>query len=546
MRKYSKALLLVIITFAVYFSSLFNHFVWDDEQFIYRNQYVATFNVAKIFSTNTIAGAGETSNYYRPITTLSFAWDHLFWGLNPIGYHITNTLLHIGAGIVLYIILKKLRFSKAAFWLALLFLVHPIQTEAVTYANSRGDSMFTLLGFASLLSLLYVYEKKSYLFSIYNLEIKVPTWIFALTTPVLYIASILGKEIGIAILGLHGLLLLYLFISTKKNIFTLIKEHTLSIIVVITNIIVAGGYLLLRATTLNFNNSFDFYNDASIYSQSLLVRLLTFCKIIFIYIKLLLFPYPLHMERDTALVTSPTSIWPLLFTLLVTVLVFLSWHEFKKKHSVYIGLGSLWFFVMLVPVSGIIAINGLLYEHWLYVPMVGFFIALYGVFKLFFSKVFKKGTYLLTILVLIYSILTIHQNYLWGTPVRFYSYLLKHTDSARIHNNLAMSLAEEGKNQEALLEYEKALEFGLPYPNIYHNMANTYVTLGQYDEAEKNYLEAIKLNPNFFHSYIKLIELYVQLKEYDKAIAITQQAQQQFPNDPGWKKTELQIEQLKN
>ena len=124
MRKYSKTLLLVIITLAVYFSSLFNHFVWDDEQFIYRNQYVASFDVSHIFSTNTIAGAGETSNYYRPITTLSFAWDYLFWGLNPIGYHLTNTLLHIGAGILLYIILKNLRFSKvAAFWLSLIFLV---------------------------------------------------------------------------------------------------------------------------------------------------------------------------------------------------------------------------------------------------------------------------------------------------------------------------------------------------------------------------------------------------------------------------------------
>ena len=101
-------LLLVVLTIVSYASSLNNAFVWDDEQFIYNNNYVKQFVVSKLWTENTIAGAGQTSTYYRPLTTFSFAVDHAIWGLNPFGFHLTNTLLHMGAGILLSALLALL------------------------------------------------------------------------------------------------------------------------------------------------------------------------------------------------------------------------------------------------------------------------------------------------------------------------------------------------------------------------------------------------------------------------------------------------------
>ena len=544
MRVSRSILLLILITFSVYFLSFFNHFVWDDEQFIYNNKFVATFDVESIFTTNTIAGAGEISNYYRPLTTLSFAWDYLFWGLNPVGFHLTNTLLHSLAGVLLYIILKKLKFSEqAAFWLALIFLLHPIQTEAVTYANSRGDSMYTFFGLASILSLLLLFEKKNLSFSVYNLKIKIGWWLFAILTPILYACSILGKEIGIATFGIQLLVVTHLFFSSKKNIFIFLKKNWACVSSVSGSLLIAGFYLFLRATSLNFNNSFNFYDDTSVYSESLLVRLLTFSKIIFIYIRLLLFPYPLHMERDTSLITSVASIWPVMFFVLAMIVIFISVREFKKKHTLYIGFGALWFLIMLAPVSGVIAINGLLYEHWLYVPMIGFFICLYGIYKLYLEKLFsyQLAKRFLIGVAIIFSALTIRQNYLWGTPIRFYSYLLKHTESARIHNNLAMALAEDGKLEDALKEYNLALQYGIPYPNIYHNMANTYSSLGEYEKAEEYYSKAIEVSPYFYHSYFKLIDLYAQQKKYNQALELAKKGQETFPEANDFKVLEKQL-----
>lgn len=549
MVKTKPVVLLIIITFAVYFLSFFNQFVWDDEQFIYNNVFVANFDVAKIFTTNTIAGASSISNYYRPLTTLSFAWDYQIWGLNPIGFHLTNTLLHIGAGILLFYLLKHfLQLKSAAFWIALIFLLHPLQTEAVTYANSRGDSMFAFFGMASLLALSFVIEKKKYKTQIYNLKLSFKKIFFAVLSSLFYILSILGKEIGIAVLGLQALLILFWFAqSKKKTIFTFIKNNFFAISVFGLNALIAAGYLLLRATSLNFNNSFDFYDDQSLYSQSLLVRLLTFSKIIFIYLRLLFIPYPLHMERDTELVTALFSIWPILFFCLLFMIIFISWKEIVSKKTYFISFGWLWFFCMLLPVSGIIAINGLLYEHWLYVPMIGFFIAMFGTLQLFKKKIDKNtGKIFLITLCAVYALLTVRQNYLWANPIRFYTYLLKHTESSRIHNNLAMALAENGQNEEAIKHYNAALEYGIPYPNIYHNLGNTYLALEEYQKAEESYMEAISKDPSFFYSYNNLINLYVQQKKFDEALLMIKAAQAQFPNIPQYQEYETQILRLRD
>ncbi len=97
-------------------------------------------------------------------------------------------------------------------------------------------------------------------------------------------AAILGKEIGIAILGLHVLILLR-FAILKKNKWKWLRSQKIPIAALLGLICVAICYLLLRMTALNFVNSFNFYgNSESLYAQSLVVRVLTFSKIIWIYL----------------------------------------------------------------------------------------------------------------------------------------------------------------------------------------------------------------------------------------------------------------------
>ncbi len=531
--------LLFLIPFLTYLSSFGNAFVWDDEQFIYSNQYVLTFNIPKIFRESTTSGAGTNSDYYRPLTTLSFAFEANLWGLHPLPFHLTNTLLHIATGIFIFLLLLQLGLRRQhSFWLALFFLIHPIQTEAVSYINSRGDSLHAFFGMLSLLSFIAVLKNKTIEFHLYNLKFSFSTLFFTLAAILLYLCAVLSKEIGLAVAGIHSIIFtLFYFRSTAKTLGAFVKEHAKALQVLAGIGVVIVCYLFLRATALNFNNTFNLYDDDSLYSESLLVRLLTFTKVVWIYCGLLLVPYPLHMERTTELVTSIFSIWPLLTVLLITGLVTLGIKEFRIKKTGYILFGTAWFFGLLVPVSGIIPINGVLYEHWLYLPMVGFFLVLSRLYQFLSTDKLKiiLTRYLQTFLMVvacIYIVLTIRQNYFWSTPVRFYEYLLQYTASARIYNNLAMAYAEDGNNQKAIQNYLQALEISNQYPQTYHNLANTYKTIGDNNLAIENYLKVLALQPDFYFSYTSLIELLVVEKRFDETQQVITIIEEEWPDNP--------------
>jgi hypothetical protein len=536
------------LTFLTYFSSFWNKFVWDDEQFIYKNAFVQNFDFKAIFTTSTTAGAGINSNYYRPFTTLSFAIDTALWGLKEFPFHVTNTFFHALNAVLLIYLLFLLGFSKKiSFWVGALFAVHPIQTEAVTYINSRGDSLYTFYGLISLLCLLFLLRKLQPQFKLYNLSYKISSYVLVALMVVTYGASILSKEIGITIVGLQALIITFAFckkISQKPLNF--IRTHAAAFIGLISCIFIALAYLILRATILNFSSSFNFYVDDSLYANSLYIRLLTFSKVIWQYFSLLVFPYPLHMERNVNLVTSILSFWPVLTLVGLCILIVSVLYEFRRKKTFIILFGSAWSFITLLPVSGIIPINGIMYEHWLYTPMIGFFIALLGIYTVFLPPTFKRNISLhahkiLGVFLIVCISLTIRQNYFWSTPIRLYEYLLNYTSSARIHNNLGMAYAENNQYEKAITEYKKSLEIDPESAFVYHNLGNVFNAQGKKSDAINSYEKALSIDPDFFYTFVPLTRTYIELKKYKEAFATLKTAQKVVYTDPLYYYIELQL-----
>lgn len=502
-----KITILAVITLVAYLSSLGNPFIWDDEQFITKNVYVQSFDVEKILTTNIDAGAGVKSNYYRPLTQLTFAIDNKIWGGNPFGFHLANLTLHILAGVLLFLFLDSFSIGTLfAFWVSMFFLVHPIQTEAVTYINSRGDSLYTALLFLSLYLFIHAIRKKKTKFFILSI--------------ISFFASILSKETAVtAILLFPGLLLIELlgtyFISKKSCHF--LKNYSKTIYSVLVLTFGTIIYISLRLTVLNFANTLNFYNEQNIYTQNLLIRLYTFAKVLFIYIRLLVFPYPLHMERSVELITSFMSIYVLGAIILTALLLFVCVYEIKKRHTPFIFLGFLISTATLLPVSGIIPVNGMLYEHWLYVPMIGFFIIIFRLAQIFVIAIPRTFlTAFFSIIISIYTILTIRQNNIWSNPITFYTYTLKFGSSSRVENNLGISLSEIGDYKNAIKYYQKSLLVS-KYPQTYNNLGYAYEQLGNFSEAEKKYLEALKISPDFIYPRANLVLLYLKTKQNEKA-----------------------------
>ncbi|MBI2010319.1 MAG: tetratricopeptide repeat protein [Candidatus Chisholmbacteria bacterium] len=591
-----------------YVPTLWGGFIWDDEQFIQKNVFLTSWEyVDEIFKTNTIAGAGMVSNYYRPVTTLSFLVDRQIWGLVPFWFHWHNMLIHVGAGVMLFFLLRALGLGeRAAFWVAAIFLVHPIQTEAVAHADTRGDALYALWLFAGL----YLWTLSFRAFSHVG-ALRLPGsspfgsaqgkhsarraqpldfardrrgdtialkslatvsgvrmskgWLMILSI-FAYVMSFLSKEVGLAGAGLYGLVLVHqgirgtrstrgtkgiksmegiatpmaalsrkLEIKGIKSIMGTLLSFRAQLIGLLGIAIVAGGYIWLRLTVLNFANSLNFHGVQSIYTESLWVRLMTFGKVFWIYLGLLVWPHPLHMERTSDLFTSFNP-WVAGVMGLFILMAVLGWVEFKKRGSLWIWLGSVWYGVMLVPISGIVPINGLLYEHWLYGPLTGFLLVIYGLFSFLRNYVTRTRmrylTYGLVVLMSVYMVLTWRMNWIWGEPKRFYEYTLRYAETARLHNNLGMAYADEGRVGEAIWQYRRALELAPEfYPHIYHNLGNAYGVLGDVAEAEQFYRQAIELNPDFHLSYAQLINIYIGQEKYAEALSYAETLTRAYPGN---------------
>ncbi len=523
-------LLATLIAYLPYFSA---RFVWDDEQFIFSNFHILNGDVAKIVSTSITDGAGVISNYFRPLTALSFALDYAIWGLNPVMFRFVNVGAHLLVGLSVFALLRKLKASPtAALVISGIFLLHPIQVEAVTYINARSNSFYALFGLLGLLCYTLAFRITSKTIHFLGIEYSVTRHQLLFVSLLLYLLAVFSKETALAVIGLYLLIFVLHWVTSPKRssrTFLWLPATTL-----IGGFCLACIYLYLRTTVWNFNDTFGTTQPGDIYYESLYVRLHTFTKVFFIYQQKLLIPYPLHMEYLVEPITSWLSWWLAAFIALMSTLLFFGWRSLQRgNYWILLGLG--WYFAPLVPVSGIVPVNGIMYESWLYVPIIGWGMTLYGIWvevgRRYPIKKFKTALITLgLLLVLIYSGLIVRQNYYWSTPIRLYSYLLRYTESARIHNNLGMAYAEAGLSEEALAEYNRALELGYNYPQIHHNLANNYEDLGRPEEAIKSYRKALELSPDFYYSYANLLQLLVKYhpEEVEGFILSVEQ------NNPTW------------
>jgi len=544
---------LIILGFVLYANSFHNQMFWDDHDGIVNNTYIKDFsNFPKFFSENLIAGSGLVSNYWRPLLLTVFSVEWHLWQLNVFGFHFVNTVFHILCAILIYLVLKRLfRNQTLAFVPALLFLIHPLQTEAVTYISGLADPL------GEFLSLLAVWFYMNYRD---NHDKKSNSGPFMLSVG-LYVLALMTKDSAVVNLGLFGLVEFF-YNPTSHSLKTRLTNALKNLY---PFIITAAVYLFLRATALNFQNTFNLYNEQNIYTDNFSVRLFTFFKVVTEYFSLLLWPNHLHMERSVDLAHSLFSPMVLVgagLTLGSLVLAFV----YYKKYPI-LSFAIFWFYGLLFVHSNLLAQTAaLLYEHWLYLPMVGFWLVaawlIFSVIPDFSPRLRRVGAGIrnpvqrryfwipafagMTILCLILGYKTIARNTDWHDPITFYNQTLAYAPTSyRVINNLGMAY-DEAKNYEKAMEmYRRDITIDPNNPVAYHNLGNTYKNQGRIDLAIPEFERAINNDPNFLFSYRSLAQIYLDQKNYDKAIEWLKKLQAANPSDPTPQIYIDQINQLK-
>lgn len=518
-------LLFLVIGLGVYANSFNNEFFWDDDDSIVDNAYIKDWkHFPDFFTENLIAGSGQISNYYRPVLLISFALDYHIWGLNTLGFHFTNTILHILCAWMIFLVFARLTSFNgkretpgrvAAFFAALLFLVHPLQTEAVTYVAGRADP---LSSFFSLLSLWFFLDFRS----AGSKNKRRSGFVLCL---LFFIAGILTKEQVILMPLIFLSVDAFFFVNGpwKNRFLAVLKRNWIPLFISLI-------YFLIHFTLLDFKGDMSFETGNELYDSSVWSRLFTFCLVMFSYFRLLFLPFGLHMARQVQTIASLFS-WPVIsFLILLSVIAWVGVKTWKKDK--FISFGFLWFFIILLPRTNIISINRPMYEHWLYLPMVGFWLALVSLVLFIRDSLNKQRakqcfnivfTAIFIFLLVGFSFLTIKRNIDWKDPITFYNKNLEYTPDSVIQlNNLGKAYDEKGYTQKAISQYRRAIEIKDKYPQVHYNLANTLIRAGEREKAIEEYKKAINMS-NFSPAYINLINLYSATGENKKAEKLHQE-----------------------
>lgn len=277
-------------------------------------------------------------------------------------------------------------------------------------------------------------------------------------------------------------------------------------------------YIIMRGTVLNFSNSFNFYNENNAFTTHPSIRLMTFFKVLVQYTGFLFFPYQLRVERAFAWAQSPLEWDVLAGGVLAGFMLFSAFKYWRSRPLIAFGIG--WFFIAIAPTSNVLVpINSVIYEHFLYMPMIGIALIISYLGLTWAEKNHLTPTLLkiVAVILLIFCAINIHRNLDWRTSIGFYEQLVTYRpDDYRVINNLGMEYANKGIHDKALATYLKAIALDPKNPVAYHNIAGTYRDTGHIDLALKNFQKAIELNPNFIFTYRSLADLYWRLGQYEK------------------------------
>ncbi len=514
-------LLIVLFGAMAYHNCLPNEMFWDDDDFINNNRYIKDFHYWPLwFSQNMVAGSYLVSNYWRPLLLAVFAIEWQWWHNWVYGWHAVSVATHILAAVTLYFLLNRL-FANTLLALvtALIFVTHPVHNEAVVYVNSMGDSLAAFLVLSSLLC--YVQFRQS----------GKPAWASRSywAAFLLFPLAILSKETGFVLVGL--LPLMDFFLLSKAN--SLGGRCLQTAAAVWPFIVLALVYVILRGTVLNFHNSFNFYNEDNAFTGHPSIRLMTFFKAMTQYAGFLFFPHQLRVERQLPWAQSLFEWDVIVGGLIVTGMLVAAFKYWKNKPWISFGIG--WFFIAIAPTSNVLVpINAVIYEHFLYMPMIG--IALIVVILcLQWAQRRQQLTTLLKVVIVVlitFCAVNIHRNLDWRTSIGFYEQLVTYRpDDYRVINNLGMEYANKGIHDKALTTYLKAIALDPQNPVAYHNIAGTYRDTGHVQLALENFHKAIELNPNFIFSYRSLADLYWRLGQYENCKESLLQVLRMDPTD---------------
>jgi tetratricopeptide (TPR) repeat protein len=533
-------LIIIAVGFLIYSNTFTAPFTFDDESYIVNNPSIRDFHYfvepSRIRSATGIAANFRYALMTRPLGYLSFAVNYKLHGLNVVGYHVFNFLVHVLNALLVYALVlltfrashslnppggkdpfENRHFSTIAFFSALLFVCHPIQTQAVTYVTQR---------FASLATLFYLFTLVVYVKSRLSESVT--------RTRVLYSAALISsilammvKEISFTLPAVIALYEVMFFDGQLK------RRMSRLIPFFLTMLIIPLALLAVRGPMTDIGDI-----DKTIKIFAPLSRwdyLITEFRVIITYLRLLLFPVNQNLDYDYPIFHSFFTAPVFLSFIALLMILFLGGYLLllsKSKGSGdgyvlrIVSFGIFWFFMTLSVESSVIPLSNVIFEHRMYLPSVGFFLSVVTSIFLISSRVRSSLSVadrmvrpLLVMVALILSVVAYSRNNVWGSEGRILEdVVMKSPAKARPHVNMGAFYESQGRLEDAAREFQTAIRLKPSSADAHNDLGLVYGKQGRFKEAMGEFQTAIKLMPDYAKAHDNLGVLYDKEGRFEDAL----------------------------
>lgn len=491
-------------------------------------------------------GEGYQAFPTRPLAYASFALNYFLGGLDTLGYHLVNLAVHATSALLVYALVLLLQqapvFGRGAPGrggglvaplAALLFAVHPIQTEAVTYIVQRLSSLATLFFLAALVSYLKARLRMLDHPGARSWGWLMASWCFAL-------AATKTKEIAFTLPVIVVLVEACFFFGPLGRRVLVVLPYALIALLIPLALVPLGTPLSQLLSVA----------DVSTRLQTTISRweyLCTELRVLVTYLRLLLVPVGQNLDYDYPLsksVLEPAVLGSLGLLLgLCGAAAGLFVHARRRA----VGLmqlpafGLAWFFVTLSVESSVIPIVDVIFEHRLYLPSVGALIALGALSTAGFGALEARGmraagAALLATVVVLLAGATVARNRVWSSTVTLWEDVVRKSPAkARTHFNLGNAYAEQGRPAEAIEKFQEALRLRPDYAHAWNNLGAAHLALHRITEARQAVEEALKKDSTLASAWQNLGQIELASQRPAEAMRAFERATELAPAAPaGW------------
>jgi tetratricopeptide (TPR) repeat protein len=473
---------LCVVGFCLYANTLTSTFHFDDLGVIVNNPAIRHLDLLELFN------AFNT----RFLAGLTFAVNYRLGGLDVFGYHFFNIWLHVCNAVLLYtfvqLLLNSERFRgqvrtydhiRVAAATALLFLVHPIQTQAVNYIWQRATLLAVFFYLMSIV--LYLYGRTRDIRSYFVGAVGC------------CLTAMLCKEIAFTLPFMIAILEFFVIADNRP-----LQRRWLRILPFLLMLLIIPFLLQRGDISLQLMQPHDLTRGVS---EEMITRKeywLTQVNVIVAYLRLLIWPAGQTIDHDYPLASQQGwCLWSISFGVLSIVA---GSAIFYRRGNPLLAFGILWFFLTL-SVESLVTSADVLVEHRLYLPMIGLSIAAVSVIDQIFqnSKIMKVAW--LSIFLML-SVVTIGRNTVWHDDLELWTDAIqKSPNKARAYNNRGVTYKKLNFINLALEDFSHAITINPRYAEAYYNRGGVYKMKGDLSAAEKDYANVIELEPNNFQGF---------------------------------------------